>query len=245
MPSIVSFAHDLSSARRRSGVLLSLAVAALVVFPAAGANAQFGPAAAGTQVKDASALKPPVGAHVAIVEFADMECPACAYANPTLKAAEGVYKIPWVRHDFLIPGHIWSPQAAVNARWFDARSKALGGAYRDQVFANQNSIYSVQKLREFTQKFAADNHIQLPFAVDPLGKLAAAVKADSDLGIRTGITGTPSVWIVTDRGRGARYTEVARGVSNLYPLIDQALADDAAAAKAVPAKTPMKKAAVK
>src|SRR5580698_5100311 len=29
-----------------------------------------------------SALKPPAGAHVALIEFADMECPMCARQNP-------------------------------------------------------------------------------------------------------------------------------------------------------------------
>ena len=34
-------------------------------------------------------------------------------------------------------------QAAVNARWFDMKSKAVGDEYRDKVFANQTSIYNL------------------------------------------------------------------------------------------------------
>jgi hypothetical protein len=34
-----------------------------------------------------SALKPPPGAHVAIFEFYDLECPMCARENPVLKEA--------------------------------------------------------------------------------------------------------------------------------------------------------------
>jgi protein-disulfide isomerase len=222
----------------RSSLLPSLA-AAVILFAAASAHAQFGAPAPGTQVHDASALHPPAGARVAIVEFADMECPACANANPILKAAAATYKIPWVRHDFLIPYHQWSPQATVNARWLDSRSKALGDEYRDQIFANQASIYNLAVLRQFTEKFAADHHIAMPFAIDPQGKLAAAVKADSDLGMRTGVKATPAVWIVTDHSKGAPYMEVANGMSNLYQLIDQALADTAPA-KPAP-KPPVKK----
>jgi len=98
---------------------------ALLCLSATLAQAQFG-AAPTTQVHDTSALKPPAGARVALVEFEDMECPDCGRANPLLKEAAAKYRIPWVRHDFPLPMHNWSFQAAVNARWFDTRSKALG-----------------------------------------------------------------------------------------------------------------------
>jgi protein-disulfide isomerase len=229
--------------RMRSRLLLSLAAAVLLA-AAVNAHAQFGAPAPGTQVNDATALHPPAGARVAIVEFADMECPACANANTTLKAAAATYKIPWVRHDFLIPGHIWSPVAAVNARWFEAtKGKAVGDEYRDQVFANQASIYNLAVLHQFTEKFAQSHGISLPFAIDPQGKLAAAIKADGDLGVRTGIKATPAVWVVTEHSKGAPYMEVANGMSNLYQLIDQALADTAPA-KPAP-KPPVKKPAGK
>jgi protein-disulfide isomerase len=63
----------------------ALACAALLFAATAPAHAQFGAPPPGTQVKDASALKPPAGSRVAIVEFADLECPACASANPLVK----------------------------------------------------------------------------------------------------------------------------------------------------------------
>ena len=81
----------------RASLFLSIALAALV--------GQVACAQSPIQVLDASGLRPPVGARVAIVEFDDLQCPACAAANPALKAAAAQYKIPWVRHDFLIPGH--------------------------------------------------------------------------------------------------------------------------------------------
>ena len=96
----------------------------------------------GTQVHDPAALRPPAGARVAIVEFEDMECPDCGRANPLLKEAAANYHIPWIRHDFPLPFHAWSFNAAVNARFFDTKSKAIGDEYRDEVFANQLSITS-------------------------------------------------------------------------------------------------------
>jgi protein-disulfide isomerase len=190
-----------------------------------GASLQFAAAAADTQVRDTSALHPPAGARVAIVEFDDLECPACAHANPILKGAAAKYKIPWVRHDFLIPAHIWSRNAAIYARWFDTKSQALGDEYRDEVFANQTYIYNLGMLSQFTQKFAASHGVTLPFAVDPQNKLAAEVQADNDLGKRTGITLTPTVFIVTANSKGAPFIQVKSVDQDLYEDIDRALAD--------------------
>ena len=218
----LALAHRFPALRSRTGLWLSFAGAALLI--AAAAQAQFVPPASGTQVHDASALKPPAGARVAIVEFADYECPDCARANPLLKEAAAKYKIPLVLHDFPLPMHNWSFNAAVNARWFDTKSKALGDEYRDQVFANQISIYSPVILAQFTQKFAADHHVALPFALDPQGKLAAGVKADYALGQRIGIEHTPTIWVVTANSKGAPFVEVVDR-SKLFQLIDQAIAD--------------------
>jgi hypothetical protein len=153
-----------------------------------------------------------------------MECPDCARANPLLKEAAANYKIPWIRHDFPLPFHAWSTQAAVNARWFDTKSKKLGDEYRDTVFANQASITDLNGLRQFTEKFAADRKIALPFAIDPQGKLLAEVKADYALGQRVGIEHTPTIWVVTSNSKGAPFVELVDR-SKLYQLIDQALAD--------------------
>ena len=160
---------------------------------------------------------------MAIVEFSDLECPACAHANPVLKQAAAKYGIPWVRHDFLIPGHQWSPVAALNARWFDNARKGLGDEYRDAVFANQRSIYNLGVLNQFTQKFAQNHGIAMPFSVDPQGKLASEVQADNAVGQRTGINVTPTVFVVTD-SRAMPYAQVQNPDRDLYQTIDRAIA---------------------
>ncbi|MGH9606748.1 MAG: DsbA family protein [Terracidiphilus sp.] len=210
----------------RSGAFSSLALGfalSLAAFLAAvpAARAQFGGPPT-TQVHDPAALKPPPGAKVAIIEFYDLECPDCAAANPTLMAAEAKYHIPWIRHDFPLPFHPWSFQAAVYARWFDTKGKDLGNDYRDAVFANQPSIETKADLLAFTQKFAQQHGMQLPFMVDPQGKFAAEVNADRALGNRIGIEHTPTIWIVTSGGKAPPYEEVLdRG--KLFQMIDQAL----------------------
>jgi len=201
----------------------SFMVSTLTAIPA---NAQFGGAqsAPTTQVHDPSVLKPPAGARVAIIEFEDMECPDCARANPLLKEASEKYNIPWVRHDFPLAFHAWSFQAAVNARWFDTKSKKLGDEYRDAVFASQPSITSLDVLLQFTQKFASSHGTALPFALDPQGKLTALVKADYALGQRVGIEHTPTIWVSTSQSKGAPFVEVVDR-TKLFQLIDQAIAD--------------------
>jgi protein-disulfide isomerase len=215
-----------------------LAFAALVLATTATARAQFNPPSQGTQILDSSALHPPGTARVAIVEFEDQQCPACAFNNPLIKKAAAQYKIPWIRHDFLIPGHNWSRYAAIDARWFDLKSKALGDEYRDQVFASQTSIYNPSSLAEFTGKFAQSHGLVLPFAIDPQGKLAQQVDADVALGLRTGIKGTPAVFIVTANSKGPQFIEVRDPQLQLYNVIDQALADTTPAPKPAKAKKP-------
>jgi protein-disulfide isomerase len=213
----------------RAGLASSLAAAGLLLATAPRVHAQFAPPPPGTQVHDPSALKPPAGARVAIIEFEDLECPDCGRANPLLRDAAIKYNIPWVRHDFPLPFHAWSMQAAVNARWFDTKSKKLGDEYRDEVFANQPSIVDLNGLRTFTEKFAQSHGVALPFAIDPMGKLLAEVKADYALGQRIGIEHTPTIWVVTANSKGAPFVEVVDR-SKLYQLIDQALEDTKGAA---------------
>jgi len=213
----------------RRGRLLALALACA----AAAAQAQ-----QPVQIFDATALHPPAGARVAIVEFDDLQCPACAAANPTLKAAAAKYHIPWVRHDYLIPYHNWSRAAAINARWFDLKSKALGDDYRDQVFAAQQSIYNPDSLNQFAQSFARGHGLTIPFSVDPQGSLAALVDADVALGRRTGIKSTPTIFIVASNSRGAPFTQVLNPAQDLYTTIDRAMADTAPAPRGTFAKKP-------
>jgi protein-disulfide isomerase len=171
-----------------------------------------------------AALKPPPGAHVALFEFADLQCPKCAQENPVLKDAAAKYHIPWLRHDFLIPYHNWSSQAAVNARWFDAQAKHLGNDYRDAIFANQRSIETISDLSQFTANYARQHSIALPFAIDPQGTLNNAVKADIALGESLNVNQTPTVWIVTDRSGGAPpYTQVT-DFSKIFVMLDQLIA---------------------
>ena len=145
---------------------------------------------------DTSALHPPAGSRMALVVFEDLECPACAKADPLLIQAQHDYGIPLVRHDFVIPNHPWSKEAHIMARYFDTQSAQLGEEFRRYIFANQTSIYKTN-LREWADKFAAAHHTALPAFYDPTGALKNKVEEDSRLGLAAGVHRTPTIWVVS------------------------------------------------
>jgi protein-disulfide isomerase len=163
-------------------------------------------------------LRPPKGAQVAIVVFEDLQCPQCRRVAPLLEQASKTYKIPLVRHDFPLPMHNWSYDAAVIARYFDSTSKALGNEFRDYIFSNQLEI-NPQNLRGYAEKFAGEHKVGLPFVIDPQGKFAAEVNADRDLGKAIKLEHTPTVYVVSSRHPEKPYVEM-KEVSQLYALID-------------------------
>ena len=165
-----------------------------------------------------SALRPPKGAVVALVVFEDLQCPDCRRAAPLVAQAGQTYKIPIVRHDFPLPMHNWSYQAAIIARYFDMSSKTVGNAFRDYIFEHQLEILP-DNLRGFAEKFSAEHKIELPFVVDPSGKLAALVNADKELGQSIGINHTPTIYVVSNKRAGKPFVEVVDR-TQLYALID-------------------------
>ena len=165
-----------------------------------------------------SVLRPPKGAQMAIVVFEDLQCPMCRRTAPLVEQASKTYKIPVIRHDFPLPMHNWSYQAAVMARFFDTHSKQLGNEFRDYIFENQLDV-TPQTLRGYAEKFATAHKVDLPFIIDPSGKLAAEVNADRDLGKAIKLDHTPTVYIVSNRNSSKPYVEV-KDNNQLYSTID-------------------------
>lgn len=186
---------------------------------------------------DTSMLRPPKGSKVALVVFEDLQCPDCARAAPVLHEAAKKYNIPLVQYDFPLPMHNWSFEAAVNARYFDTKSKQLGDEYRLFIFQNQPQI-TKDNLRGMTERFASDHKVSVPFVMDPDGSLGAKVKADFQLGQRIPIEHTPTIYVVSDTTRGKPIIEVVDR-TQLYSLIDQVIKDanEAPAAKPATAKS--------
>ena len=164
-------------------------------------------------------LRPPKGAQLAIVVFEDLQCPQCRRDAPLVEQAAKTYKIPLVRHDFPLPMHNWSYEAAVMARYFDSQSKQLGTEFRDYIFEHQPEIFPTN-LRQFAEKFAAEHKVDLPFVVDPQGKFAAEVNADRDLGKAIRLEHTPTIYVVSNNPKGRPFVEVQKPDQELFQMID-------------------------
>lgn len=214
----------------RSASFLAVALLAAATHSAPAQNSA--PPGKGNSFRDTSMVKPPAGAKVAIYEFEDLECPACAHAAPIVHAAVDRYKIPLVRHDFPLKMHVWSFDAAVTARYIqDKVSPQKADEFRRDVFAAQTSIASKDDLANYTRHWFQQHGMNMPFVMDPSGLFAAEVNADYTLGERIGLTQTPTIFVVSSKG----WTQIM-DPNYLYQTIDAALAEAGTVTKA-PAKT--------
>ena len=194
-------------------------------------------ASACARAADASALKPPPGAKVAIVVFEDLQCYDCSRAYPVIWEAASAHKIPVVLHDFPLPMHNWAFEAAVWARYFDKTSVEKGNDFRKFIFANQTQI-TRDNLSQWAQKFAAGNQVPLPPANDPEGKVSELVKEDFALGQRIGVEHTPTIWVIGNGEVSQPLVEEVKDREKLGQMIDEMLAraQPAASAKAAPSQ---------
>ena len=100
----------------------------------------------------------------------------------------------------------------------------MGNEFRDYIFANQLEV-TPQNLRSFAEKFAAEHKVDLPFVVDPQGKLAALINADKNTARRSRSTTRPrSTWSATSVTRSSHsWKWLIDRSSQLYALIDNML----------------------
>lgn len=155
----------------------------------------------GRPLKDISMLKPPAGAKVAIFEFEDLECPACAHAFPIVHATAAQYKVPVVRRDYPWPFHTWSFDAAITARYLqDKVSPQLADEFRGDVFASQSRIASKDDLVAYTGAWFKSHGQTVPFVMDASGACRNEVESDRAMGDRLGVSSTPCIIVVTQTG---------------------------------------------
>ena len=221
---------------------LFAAVAVLALCGSAMARAQFAGTPDPSTFRDTSMLKPPPGQKVAIIEFFDLECPACRNAHPILKQVSAQTHVPIVHYDFPLNIHVWSRDAAIFARYLqDKVSPQLADQYRTDVFQQQPAIASKDDLQQYTRKWMAAHGQQMPFVVDPGGKFAAEVHADYALGEKLNVTRTPTIVVATNNkwqivsgseGQGPGVNDVNR----IYSIVEGA-EKQTAGATAAPART--------
>ena len=160
---------------------------------------------------------------MAVIVFEDLECPDCASAYPLVWEVANAHKVPVVLHDFPLPRHNWSFDAAVWGRYFDTRDTTtlkIGNEFRGFIYSNQRLI-NRDNLQQWVQKFADEHQVGVPVAKDPEGKLAEKVKADFALGQRIGIEQTPTLWVVGNSGVSQPLVEEVKSRDQLGRMIDE------------------------
>jgi hypothetical protein len=184
------------------------------------------PPGSGETFKDPSILKPPPGVKIAVIEWQDLMCPACAHAFPIVHAAVAHFNIPLYEKDFPLPAHaaLGSGDAAIWARYLqDKVSMKVADEYRGAVFAGQSGISNKDDMLNFTRRFFQTHGLQLPFVPDATGELAKEVNADKALGEKLGVYYTPCI-IVCTQHQWVHVTDV----SLLYQTINEVEAQLAA-----------------
>ena len=165
------------------------------------------------------ALRPPKGTTLAIVVFEDLQCPQCGRVAPLLVQASQTYKIPLVQHDFPLPMHNWSFDAAVMARYFDTHSKEIGNEFRATVFAHQMEINSAESAgicgevcHRSTRSGCRLWWIRTASWRGWCGRIRMWA-----VGLH--IDHTPTIWVVSSKASGKPYVEVT-DTNQLYVMID-------------------------
>src|SRR5438270_664217 len=77
-----------------------------------------------------------------------------------------------------------------------------------------------ENLDQFARKYADDNKVQLPFAIDPQGKLKEKIQADYELGLRIAINETPTIYVVGNTGTSQPLVQQVKDTNNLAQTIE-------------------------
>lgn len=130
-------------------------------------------------------------APVQIVEFADYECPYCQKVNEDLAKLRQQFgnQISVIFKDFPLPMHPLAEKAAEGARCAGAQGKFW--EFHDALFENKKLQTSHLKQEARALNLDAARFDQCLES----GEQTAAVKKDSEEGLRLGLQGTPSFFI--------------------------------------------------
>jgi protein-disulfide isomerase len=157
-----------------------------------------------------SQLKPPVGdsdhvqgsvdARIVLVEYGDFECPYCGEAYPQLKAVQeamGDALCFVFRHFPLSQAH---PQAERAAEFAEAAA-TIGRFWEmhDLLYENQQALDD-RSLASYAAGLGCDRAL-IESALG--GEFAARVRRDFTSGARSGVNGTPCLFINGQRHEGA------------------------------------------
>ena len=153
-------------------------------------------------------------AKLAIVEFADYECPYCSRAEPTLARIRETYgdRVRVVFKHMPLPGHARAPAAHAAAE--AAHRQGRFWEMHDRIFAEQRAL-TPEKYLEYAREIGLDlERFQRDLANPELSKRVAADSAEATT---LGVTGTPSFFV------NGRFLAGAQPFEAFQALIDEEL----------------------
>ena len=160
-------------------------------------------------VSEADHAQGPRDARIVLVEYGDFECPYCGAAYPQLKAVQEAMgdELCFVfRHFPLTQAHPHAERAAE----FAEAAGTIGRFWEmhDVLFENQQAL-DARSLATYATALACDAAL-IESAL--LGAFAAKVRGDFTSGVRSGVNGTPCLFINGQRFEGAWDTETLLAV---------------------------------
>jgi protein-disulfide isomerase len=156
-----------------------------------------------------SPVKGTENAKVTIVEFSDFQCPYCRRGYETMEQLEKAYPkdVKVVFKHFPLPFHNEAEPAA-KAAWA-AQQQGKFWEYHEELFKNQDKLgaeYYVELAK--TMKLDVEK-----FKKDMASEAAAKqIKADTEIGQKNGIQGTPGFFVNGVAVKGAYPAEHFKGI---------------------------------
>jgi len=151
-------------------------------------------------------------APVTLVEYGDYECPYCGEAYPVMKAVQEIMgdKLRFVFRNFPITE--LHPHALRAAQLAEAAA-SVGQFWlaHDMLYAHQNALMDVDLMRYGSAVGVSANALHEAFG----GRFDQKIEGDFMGGVRSGVNGTPTLFI-----NGMRY-DGARDVDSLVEALTQ------------------------
>jgi protein-disulfide isomerase len=196
--------------------------------PATNGNTSTAPKAQQTIPPDAPpGAQPPeqmgsASASVTLEEFADMQCPSCAAAHPTMNEIKSMYgsRIHFIFRNFplQIPAHDKSYEGALAASAAGMQNKFWD--MQNMLFSNQKTWSSDPTYKDIWKGYAQKIGLDVKKWETDMSGMAAKARVDADVarGKAVGINSTPTLFI---NGTSIPFSDMT--VGSLKSLIDAEL----------------------
>lgn len=172
-------------------------------------------------------------AAVTLVEFSDLQCPACAAFQPVLNEILATHgdNLKFEYKHFPLPIHPFAQPAAIAAEAAGQQGKFF--EFHDALFANQQAWSSAATPNVFFIQYAQELGLDIDKFRQHLGSsiLRDKVRADMTEARELGLTGTPTFFLNGERMQIETFEDFA---AQIAAAIDPSLASTTPSSSAAP-----------